>query len=64
MARRLYLGSRSINFVSSEHRSHQFVGLPADTRSDDVSKYFEGYGHIVDCRVMTGELTFPSAGLS
>ncbi|KAK2466835.1 hypothetical protein APHAL10511_001093 [Amanita phalloides] len=28
--------------------------LPADTRSEDVVKFFEGYGHIVDCRVMTG----------
>ena len=29
-------------------------GLPADTRSEDVIKFFEGYGRIVDCRVMTG----------
>ncbi|KAF4578960.1 hypothetical protein EYR36_000769 [Pleurotus pulmonarius] len=28
--------------------------LPSDTRSDDVQKFFEGYGRIVDCRVMTG----------
>jgi len=28
--------------------------LPTDCRSDDISKFFEGYGHIVDCRVMTG----------
>ncbi|EPQ57913.1 hypothetical protein GLOTRDRAFT_109943 [Gloeophyllum trabeum ATCC 11539] len=28
--------------------------LPADARTDDVSKMFEGYGRIVDCRVMTG----------
>ncbi|KAH9079263.1 hypothetical protein EDB83DRAFT_2503747 [Lactarius deliciosus] len=28
--------------------------LPADTRSEDVSKFFDGYGKIVDCRVMTG----------
>ncbi|EIN07096.1 hypothetical protein PUNSTDRAFT_71302 [Punctularia strigosozonata HHB-11173 SS5] len=28
--------------------------LPPDTRSEDVSKFFDGYGHIVDCRVMTG----------
>ncbi|KAF8623559.1 hypothetical protein AX15_006329 [Amanita polypyramis BW_CC] len=28
--------------------------LPADTRSDDVLKFFEGYGRIIDCRVMTG----------
>ena len=30
--------------------------LPPDTRSDDVSKFFDGYGKIVDCRVMTGQL--------
>ncbi|KAA1469383.1 hypothetical protein DENSPDRAFT_601245 [Dentipellis sp. KUC8613] len=28
--------------------------LPPDTRTDDVSKFFDGYGKIVDCRVMTG----------
>ncbi|CAA7271584.1 unnamed protein product [Cyclocybe aegerita] len=28
--------------------------LPPDTRSEDVSKFFEGYGRIMDCRVMTG----------
>ncbi|KAF8636683.1 hypothetical protein AX17_003489 [Amanita inopinata Kibby_2008] len=28
--------------------------LPSDTRSEDVIKFFEGYGRIVDCRVMTG----------
>ncbi|TEB36447.1 hypothetical protein FA13DRAFT_1752996 [Coprinellus micaceus] len=28
--------------------------LPADVRSEDVSKLFDGYGRIVDCRVMTG----------
>jgi arginine/serine-rich splicing factor 4/5/6 len=28
--------------------------LPPDARSDDVSKFFEGYGRIIDCRVMTG----------
>ncbi|KAJ7632997.1 hypothetical protein FB45DRAFT_914119 [Roridomyces roridus] len=38
MSRRLYLGSR----------------LSADARSEDVSKLFEGYGNIIDCRVMTG----------
>ena len=31
-----------------------FLGLPPDARADDVSKFFEGYGRIVDCRVMTG----------
>jgi len=28
--------------------------LPADTRADDVAKFFDGYGRITDCRVMTG----------
>ncbi|KZV96200.1 hypothetical protein EXIGLDRAFT_609505 [Exidia glandulosa HHB12029] len=28
--------------------------LPTDARSEDVEKFFEGYGRIVDCRVMTG----------
>ncbi|KAJ3524631.1 hypothetical protein NM688_g8529 [Phlebia brevispora] len=28
--------------------------LPPDTRTEDVAKFFEGYGRIVDCRVMTG----------
>jgi len=28
--------------------------LPTDVRSEDVSKLFETYGRIVDCRVMTG----------
>jgi hypothetical protein len=32
-----------------------FAGLPPDTRSEDVSKFFDGYGRIVDVRVMTGE---------
>jgi splicing factor, arginine/serine-rich 4/5/6 len=28
--------------------------LPPDTRTEDVNKFFEGFGRIVDCRVMTG----------
>ncbi|KAI0053911.1 hypothetical protein FA95DRAFT_1600429 [Auriscalpium vulgare] len=28
--------------------------LPPDARTDDVAKFFDGYGKIVDCRVMTG----------
>ncbi|KAF9652923.1 hypothetical protein BDM02DRAFT_3183260 [Thelephora ganbajun] len=28
--------------------------LPVDARSDDVAKFFDGYGRIVDVRVMTG----------
>ncbi|RDB21425.1 Pre-mRNA-splicing factor srp2 [Hypsizygus marmoreus] len=27
--------------------------LPTDARSEDVNKFFEGYGRIIDCRVMT-----------
>ena len=30
--------------------------LPPDARAEDVSKFFDGYGRIVDCRVMTGSL--------
>ena len=26
-----------------------------DARSDDVAKFFDGYGRIVDVRVMTGK---------
>jgi len=29
-------------------------GLPPDARSEDVAKFFDGYGRIIDCRVMTG----------
>ncbi len=32
-----------------------FIGLPNDARSEEVQKFFEGYGRIVDCRVMTGK---------
>ncbi|OSD08544.1 hypothetical protein PYCCODRAFT_1473136 [Trametes coccinea BRFM310] len=28
--------------------------LPPDARPEDVSKFFDGYGRIIDCRVMTG----------
>lgn len=30
------------------------LGLPHDARTDDVTKFFEGFGRIVDVRVMTG----------
>ena len=39
-------------------RWSMFSGLPPDARSEDVSKWLEGYGRVVDCRVMTGELAF------
>lgn len=29
-------------------------GLPPDTRSEDVTQFFEGLGRTVDIRVMTG----------
>lgn len=58
MARRLYLGSaffplHDSNLLLNERFPH--TELPPDTRTDDVSKFFDGYGKIVDCRVMTGE---------
>lgn len=28
--------------------------LPPDTRSEDITKLFDGYGKVIDCRVMTG----------
>lgn len=28
--------------------------LPPDSRTEDVHKFFDGFGRIVDCRVMTG----------
>ena len=28
--------------------------LPSDTRPEDVQKFFDGYGKIIDCRVMSG----------
>jgi hypothetical protein len=32
-----------------------YIGrLPADARSEDMNKFVEGYGRVVDCRVMTG----------
>ena len=33
---------------------HRLSGLPPDARAEDVQKLFDGYGRIVDCRVMTG----------
>lgn len=56
MARRLYLGSTN-NFrrlsVDATHRL-RLIGLPPDARAEDVAKIFDGFGRIVDCRVMTG----------
>lgn len=56
MSRRLYLGSERFMPAHLELLLRAYsAGLPADVRSEDVSKLFEGYGRIVDCRVMTGE---------
>lgn len=57
MARRLYLGSKSPQSDCSCATFTGFpsIGLPPDARSDDVAKFFDGYGRIVDCRVMTGD---------
>jgi len=56
MARRLYLGSTN-NFrrlsVDATDRV-RFTGLPPDARAEDVAKFFDGFGRIIDCRVMTG----------
>lgn len=57
MARRLYLGSKAhVSFISLVFffLMQSPPGLSADARSEDVSKLFEGYGNIIDCRVMTG----------
>jgi len=57
MARRLYLGRRVFFKVSCPFFAADLSrnpGLPPDARSDDVAKFFDGFGRIVDCRVMTG----------
>jgi hypothetical protein len=60
MARRLYLGSKSAKSGCHCATFTRFrsLGLPPDARSDDVAKFFDGYGRIVDCRVMTGDFRF------
>lgn len=57
MARRLYLGSKSAQSDCryAIFRRFRSIGLPPDARSDEVAKFFDGYGRIVDCRVMTGD---------
>ncbi len=54
MSRRLYLGSKQILYLCGFPFHEVFAELPHDTRSDDVTKVFDGYGRIIDCRVMTG----------
>jgi hypothetical protein len=57
MSRRLYLGSTyTLTQISLFSSLRRLAELPPDTRSDDVSKFFDGYGKIIDCRVMTGQL--------
>ncbi len=45
-----------LSTLSASNSRHAFTGLPADTRTEDVQKFFDGYGRIIDCRVMTGRL--------
>ncbi len=55
MSRRLYLGSMYTSLSQLLlFSSSSLAELPPDTRSEDVSKFFDGYGKIIDCRVMTG----------
>jgi arginine/serine-rich splicing factor 4/5/6 len=55
MSRRLYLGSTYTSLLQLLlSSSSSLAELPPDTRSEDVSKFFDGYGKIIDCRVMTG----------
>jgi hypothetical protein len=55
MSRRLYLGSkRRLSLICLLTLTVIISGLPTDARSEDVSKFFDGYGRIIDCRVMTG----------
>jgi hypothetical protein len=62
MSRRLYLGSTYIppSLTPLFLSSRRLAELPPDTRSEDVSKFFDGYGKIIDCRVMTGQWLSPS----
>jgi len=54
MSRRLYLGSKNplILLINTFHS--ETTGLPTDARTEDVQKFFDGFGRIIDCRVMTG----------
>ena len=55
MSRRLYLGSEDVSSSNTfDFIKRCSLGLPTDARSEDVSKFFDGYGRIIDCRVMTG----------
>ena len=57
MTRRLYLGSMLLcDLVSFSWTNFHSSGLPHDVRQEEVTKFFDGYGRIIDCRVMTGAL--------
>lgn len=53
MSRRLYLGSE-IFWFCSWFFYWKTIGLPTDVHTEDVQKFFDGLGRIIDCRVMTG----------
>lgn len=46
--------SQSQQSFGPHHRMLGFAELPHDTRTDDISKLFEGFGPVKDVRVMTG----------
>ncbi|KAJ2934895.1 hypothetical protein H1R20_g2144, partial [Candolleomyces eurysporus] len=52
----LIIETQQTSFSSTTIMSRRlYLGrLPPDVRTEDVSKFFDGYGRIVDCRVMTG----------
>jgi RNA recognition motif len=60
MTRRLYLGSMTLSLSPYAQSLTCCLGLPHDVRQEEVTKFFDGYGRIVDCRVMTGTLAFVS----
>lgn len=67
MSRRLYLGSMSplgLSLLNPSHPRHTITGLPTDARSEDVQKFFDGFGRIIDCRVMTGRSLTMNASTS
>jgi len=54
MSRRLYLGSKNSLILLINTFHSETTGLPTDARTEDVQKFFDGFGRIIDCRVMTG----------
>jgi hypothetical protein len=49
------LDVRHSAFSVAFHVLKTILGLPPDTQADELKKHFDGYGSIVDCRVMTGK---------